>query len=50
MLLKAAQKGIREISVAKETEAQDICASFKQRLESERRLKLGSLTLAQGGC
>ena len=49
MLLKAAQKGIRELGVAKETETQDICASFKQRLESEKRLKLGSLALAQGG-
>lgn len=49
MLLRAAQKGVRELGVAKEAEALDICATFKQRLESERRLKLGSLTLAQGG-
>lgn len=48
MLLKAAQHGIRELGVAKETEAQDICESFKQRLENEKRLKLGSVSLAQG--
>ena len=50
MLLRAAQKGIRELGLTKEPEAQDICTTFKQRLESERKLKLGSLTLAQGGC
>jgi len=49
MLLRTAQKGVRELGVTKETEALDICATFKQRLESERKLKLGSLTLAQGG-